>query len=114
MKNKNTITILDIYWWETYAYGIDRIDSYLGYFVDNCVPCCAECNRMKFKHPQKDFLDIIDKIYNYQIQILIEHVQKINFKLVDKAFFILKMYTVYENELKKLILTNTNKLNKFI
>ena len=54
------------------------------------------------------------KIYNYQIQILIEHVQKINFKLVDKAFFILKMYTVYENELKKLILTNTNKLNKFI
>lgn len=27
--------------------GIDRIDSDLGYFTDNCVPCCAICNKMK-------------------------------------------------------------------
>ena len=27
--------------------GIDRIDSDLGYSIDNCVPCCAICNRMK-------------------------------------------------------------------
>ena len=24
--------------------GIDRVDNSLGYTVDNCVPCCKECN----------------------------------------------------------------------
>lgn len=27
--------------------GIDRIDSDLGYSLDNCVSCCSTCNRMK-------------------------------------------------------------------
>jgi len=27
--------------------GIDRIDSSKGYSLENCVPCCWECNRIK-------------------------------------------------------------------
>lgn len=27
--------------------GIDRIDNTKGYYPDNCVPCCADCNIMK-------------------------------------------------------------------
>lgn len=31
-----------------YAYnGIDRMVNYLGYFPDNCVPCCGTCNIAK-------------------------------------------------------------------
>ncbi len=31
-----------------YAYnGIDRMVNYLGYFPDNCVPCCGMCNIAK-------------------------------------------------------------------
>ena len=26
---------------------IDRINSSFGYTIDNCVPCCKYCNRMK-------------------------------------------------------------------
>lgn len=35
--------------------GIDRVDSNLGYSLDNCVPCCAVCNRIKMAHDE-DFL----------------------------------------------------------
>lgn len=27
--------------------GIDRVDNSKGYTLDNCVPCCAWCNRAK-------------------------------------------------------------------
>jgi hypothetical protein len=27
--------------------GIDRVDSSLGYTVENVTPCCGECNRVK-------------------------------------------------------------------
>ena len=27
--------------------GIDRLDSSVGYILDNCVPCCHMCNMMK-------------------------------------------------------------------
>ena len=30
--------------------GIDRIDNSMGYELNNCVPCCCVCNRMKSKH----------------------------------------------------------------
>lgn len=32
----------------TYTYnGVDRVDNSRGYVTDNCVACCAICNRMK-------------------------------------------------------------------
>jgi hypothetical protein len=30
--------------------GIDRINSSIGYKIDNCVPCCTRCNFVKSNH----------------------------------------------------------------
>ena len=30
--------------------GIDRIDSNVGYSLENCVPCCARCNYVKLDY----------------------------------------------------------------
>lgn len=49
--------------------GIDRIDSNLGYSIDNCVPCCAICNRMKMDMDVNDWISKIKQIighYNEQ------------------------------------------------
>lgn len=37
--------------------GIDRIDSNKNYTINNCVPCCGQCNIMKLDYSQKDFLN---------------------------------------------------------
>lgn len=36
--------------------GIDRVDSSKGYTLDNCIPCCTTCNRMKLDLPIVDFI----------------------------------------------------------
>lgn len=36
--------------------GVDRIDSLIGYVIENCVSCCNICNRMKGTYSIKDFL----------------------------------------------------------
>ena len=46
--------------------GIDRIDNSKGYIIENCVPCCGVCNRAKYKFSEKEFLEWIDRIYNFQ------------------------------------------------
>jgi len=45
--------------------GIDRIDSEIGYTLDNCVPCCDICNRMKLDHSVDVFIGHIEKILNH-------------------------------------------------
>lgn len=45
--------------------GIDRLDSSLGYTIDNSRPCCGQCNIMKYTTSQEDFIQHIKKIYNY-------------------------------------------------
>lgn len=42
--------------------GIDRVDSDKGYFIENCVPCCTICNRMKLDLSTNLFLLQIEKI----------------------------------------------------
>lgn len=42
--------------------GIDRIDSSLGYYTDNVVPCCKRCNFAKHTMSQIDFFEHIKKI----------------------------------------------------
>lgn len=42
--------------------GIDRVDSNGNYAIDNCVPCCSICNRMKTTYTQDFFLSHILKI----------------------------------------------------
>jgi hypothetical protein len=45
--------------------GLDRIDSSKGHTIDNCVPCCFRCNRMKSDLSKEQFLTHIRKIINY-------------------------------------------------
>lgn len=43
--------------------GIDRVNSSLGYDVENCVSCCDVCNRMKMAHSVEFFKQHIIRIY---------------------------------------------------
>lgn len=40
----------------TLCSGIDRKVSTVGYLLDNCVPCCWACNRMKLDTPHDAFM----------------------------------------------------------
>jgi len=44
--------------------GLDRVDNDRGYLIDNIVPCCGTCNKMKNNMTQKEFLDHIQRIFN--------------------------------------------------
>lgn len=46
-----------------FANGVDRIDSSVGYTLNNCIPCCTSCNYAKHQLTQKEFFDKIIKIY---------------------------------------------------
>lgn len=46
--------------------GIDRLDSAVGYTLENCVPCCAMCNFMKHTYSVDDFLQKVTQIYRHQ------------------------------------------------
>ena len=53
----------------SYTYnGIDRVDNARGYEVDNVVPCCEACNRMKLAASQEEFLERVTKIYEHSIK----------------------------------------------
>lgn len=43
--------------------GIDRIDPDKGYFSDNIVTCCSDCNYAKKNMNIKEFFEFIKKIY---------------------------------------------------
>ena len=52
--------------WGVYLYnGIDRVNSNNGYKLDNVVPCCTMCNRMKLAWAQEEFFAKIKQIYEY-------------------------------------------------
>lgn len=39
-----------------FANGIDRVDNSLGYFKENCVPCCSTCNSAKLDRSKEEFI----------------------------------------------------------
>ena len=45
--------------------GIDRIDSNQGYILNNCVPCCEYCNKMKLDYSTKFWIEHMKKIVNF-------------------------------------------------
>lgn len=51
--------------------GIDRMDNTKGYDINNCVPCCGQCNRMKLNYTYESFLDRIKKIYKNHVEKII-------------------------------------------
>lgn len=49
-----------------YVYnGVDRVDNEIGYFPDNCVPCCGYCNWMKSAAGVDDFRNWIVRVYDH-------------------------------------------------
>lgn len=48
--------------------GVDRIDSKIGYEIDNCIPCCSICNIMKNKFSKDIFFNKIKDIYNKHLK----------------------------------------------
>ena len=53
-----------IYWHN----GIDRINNLEGYVLNNCVPCCEQCNRAKRKYTKQEFLNWVFRVYKYSIE----------------------------------------------
>lgn len=48
--------------------GIDRVDNDVGYFVNNCVPCCVGCNYAKGREDVDAFLSRMDSIAERHIK----------------------------------------------
>lgn len=46
--------------------GIDRQNNDIGYTTKNCVSCCKNCNFFKFQLTAVDFINHVNKIYEYQ------------------------------------------------
>lgn len=47
--------------------GIDRVDNDRGYEQDNCVPCCATCNRTKNSLSITEWKQWIKQVYSFYI-----------------------------------------------
>lgn len=46
--------------------GIDRVDNSLGYFPQNVVPCCKQCNKAKGVLGEQDFLSWVESVSTHQ------------------------------------------------
>ena len=49
------------------GFGIDRVNSKLGYTKENSVPCCSKCNMMKYTMSQMEFFKMCEKIYKHMM-----------------------------------------------
>ena len=48
--------------------GVDRVDNSIGYFSENCVPCCTTCNVAKRVMNVNEFLQWIERVYNHSVK----------------------------------------------
>jgi hypothetical protein len=46
--------------------GIDRVDNSKGYILENCVPCCKDCNYSKGTKTVNEFYEHIRRVYSYK------------------------------------------------
>lgn len=54
----------------TFTYnGLDRVDSSKGHTVDNVVPCCWRCNRMKMDMTHAEFHAHISRIHTHAVRL---------------------------------------------
>ena len=53
------------------ANGIDRIDNSLGYVINNCAPCCTDCNTAKMSRSVVEFLTHAQKIVEFSFRTAI-------------------------------------------
>lgn len=48
--------------------GIDRRNNNEGYLLENCVPCCSQCNFSKRNLSEEEFYFWIEEVYNHRIK----------------------------------------------
>lgn len=65
MDEFNIITAANCTYCGSAGGGIDRINSKMGYTIENSTPCCKMCNLMKYTHSQEDFISQIKKIHRF-------------------------------------------------
>ena len=46
--------------------GIDRVNNSLGYFLDNCVPCCTICNMSKKGLTTQEWKTWLERVFRKQ------------------------------------------------
>ena len=46
--------------------GIDRVNSSIGYILENCKPCCGGCNYMKLHFETDSWFSKLQKIFSHQ------------------------------------------------
>jgi hypothetical protein len=46
--------------------GVDRVDSSVGYYLENCVPCCGGCNHMKKQKSAEEFIRVCTAVVEHQ------------------------------------------------
>lgn len=46
--------------------GLDRIDNSLGYTLENCVPCCEQCNNSKKTLQMEEWMLWINRLTEFQ------------------------------------------------
>lgn len=71
VRNRNYKSQYNFYEKEEYNIkysGIDRIDSSLGYSLNNCVSCCRHCNTAKLDRTYEEFKEWVTKVYNNLIK----------------------------------------------
>lgn len=49
--------------------GLDRIDSSFGHTIDNILPCCIKCNRMKMDRTLENFFEQIMQMNSHISQL---------------------------------------------
>lgn len=54
--------------------GIDRFNNSLGYITENCVPCCATCNKAKRNMSGEEFVKWLSK-FSGRVDSLLEYVE---------------------------------------
>lgn len=54
--------------WGALMNGIDRFDNSKGYTLENSVPCCSTCNRLKGDLSMETFLSKIKAIYKLHLE----------------------------------------------
>jgi hypothetical protein len=47
--------------------GVDRVVNSIGYILENCVPCCFQCNRAKGTLSMTEFLSWVAAVYDASI-----------------------------------------------
>lgn len=50
--------------------GIDRVDNTKGYMLNNCVPCCWTCNKMKSSLSADEFNEWTDRLVAHRTRHL--------------------------------------------